>query len=194
MRQADGMAVVRSWWPLPAIVALAVVIQTFVLRDYEARGHAADHLSSAQVVFLGAACVAVILWSTPRVRLQVDVLIASAAWVASLVAVSIGNLRVVDAIGGADLTDEQADALGAGLPGFESGHSLAQTSAYVAVMVAIALTVVMRVRGHIGTGLAIGAIVTSVVFPYWIIPGAGVVIVTIALCIARHRRFAGARL
>jgi hypothetical protein len=139
MRQADGMAVVRSWWPLPAIVALAVVIQTFVLRDYEARGHAADHLSSAQVVFLGAACVAVI-------------------------------------------------------PGFESGHSLAQISAYVAVMVAIALTVVMRVRGHIGTGLVIGAIVTSVVFPYWIIPGAGVVIVTIVLCIARHRRFAGARL
>jgi len=170
MRQADGMAVVRSWWPLPAIVALAVVIQTFVLRDYEARGHAADHLSSAHV------------------------LIASTAWVASLVAVSIGNLRVVDAIGGADWTDEQADALGAGLPGFESGHSLAQTSAYVAVMVAIALTVVMRVRGHIGTGLAIGAIVTSVVFPYWIIPGAGVVIVTIALCVARHRRFAGARL
>ena len=32
-------------------------------------------------------------------------------WIAALVGVAIGNLRVVDAIGGADWTDEQADAL-----------------------------------------------------------------------------------
>ena len=192
--QADGVAVVRNWWPVPVIIAVALAIQTLVLRDYEAHGHASGHLQSAQVVFFGGACVATLLWSTPRARKQPDVLIACAAWFAALVGVAIGNLRVVDAIGGANWADDQADTLGTGLPGFESGHDLAGTCAYLAMAAAILLTILLRARRHIGTGVSIGAIAATIVFPYWIVPGAGVVVVTIALCVARQRRLTVARI
>jgi hypothetical protein len=46
----------------------------------------------------------------------------------------------------------------------------------------------LLVRGQIGRAVAIGAVVVSLVFPPWIMPGAGVLIVAIALCIARGRK------
>jgi hypothetical protein len=179
---------VRRWWPIVAFIAAAIALQTILLRGYDAHGHAADHLGSAQVVFFGSALVAIVLWSTPSARHYPDVWIACGAWLAALVGVAIGNLRVVDAIGAADWTDEQADALGAGLRGFESGHDLAEISSWLGIAAAIVLTIVLLVRRQIGRGVAIGAVVFSLVFPRWIVPGAGVLIVAIALCIARGRK------
>jgi hypothetical protein len=184
-----GVAVLLRWWPVPVFVVGALAIQGIVLAGYDARGHAADHLGSAQVVFFGGALVAIGLWATPTARRQLDVVLAYGAWLASLVGVAVGNLRVVDAIGGADWSDDQAATLGEGLRGFESGHDLAELCSYVAVAAAIVLTVVLFLRQHIGRGVMIGAVVTSVVFPPWIVPGAGVLVVTIALGVARERRY-----
>jgi hypothetical protein len=165
-----AVTLVRRWWPIIAFVAAALALQAILLREYDAHGHAAAHLSSAKVVIFGSALIAIVLWSTPSARRYPDVWIACGAWIAALVGVAIGNLRVVDAIGGADWTDEQADVLGAGLRGFESGHDLSEISSWL------------------GVAAAIGAVVLSLVFPRWIIPGAGVLIVAVALCIARGRR------
>jgi hypothetical protein len=189
---ASGMlcrvAVLVRWWPVVAFIGIAIAVQNIVLAGYDARGHAADHLGSAQVVFFGGALVAIILWSTPRALRQLDVVVACGAWLVSLVGVAVGNLRVVDAIAGADWTDEQAATLGKGLRGFESGHDLAELCSFFAVGAAIVLTVVLFMRGHISRGVMIGAVVVSVLFPPWIVPGAGVLVLTIALCIARGRR------
>ena len=106
-----------------AFLAAAIVLQTILLGGYDAHGYAVGHLSSARVVFFGSALIAIMLWSTPSTRRQPDVWIACGTWIAALVGVAIGNLRVVDAIGGADWTYGQAGVLGAGLPGFESGHT-----------------------------------------------------------------------
>jgi hypothetical protein len=186
------MTLVRRWWPVPAIIVTAIVVQTIALRGYTAQGHAAAHLSSAQVVFFGAAVVGIIMWSTPMSRRQLDVLLACAAWLTALAGVAVGNLRVVDAIGNENWTDEQADALGEGLRGFESGHDFAQVSAFLAIAAAIVLAVVLLIRHYIGRGVLIGSIALSIVFPYWIIPGAGVIVLAVALCIARGKRLAAA--
>jgi uncharacterized membrane protein YfcA len=181
------------WWPMVAFIAIAIAAQTIALRGYDARGHAADHLSSAQVVFFGSALVAIILWSTPRARRQVDVVLACGVWLGMLVGVAIGNLRVVDAIAGADWTDDQAETLGEGLRGFESGHDLAELCSVLGVGAAIGLTIVMFMTGHINRGIAIGAVAVSLLFPRWIVPGAGVLVLTVALCVARGRRLSAAR-
>jgi hypothetical protein len=183
-----AMTFVRRWWPIVAFIAVAIALQTILLRDYDAHGHAADHLGSAQVVFFGSALIAIILWVSPSARRYPDVWIACGAWIAALVGVAIGNLRVVDAIGGADWTDEQADTLGAGLRGFESGHDLAEISSWFGVAVSIVLVIVLLLRGQIGRGVAIGAVLVSLFFPPWIIPGAGVLVLAIALCVARSRK------
>src|SRR5438552_2637534 len=110
----------RRWWPLFFIFGLVLVVQQVLLAGYDPRGHAAGHFASAKVLFPATALVLVILWSTPRARRQPDVWLACTAWIAAVGAVSIGNLRVVDAIGDNDWSDEQADVLGVGLRGFES--------------------------------------------------------------------------
>jgi hypothetical protein len=144
-------------------------------------------------VFFGSALVAIILWSTPRAGRQLDVVLACGVWLVTLVGVAIGNLRVVDAIAGADWTDEEAATLGEGLRGFESGHDLAELCSVLAVGAAIGLTIALFVRDHIGRGVAIGAVAVSLFFPRWIVPGAGVVVLTVALCVARWRRLGTAR-
>jgi hypothetical protein len=110
-------------------------------------------------------------------------------WIAALVGVAIGNLRVVDAIGGADWNAEQADAFGAGRPGFESGHDLAEISMWLAVAAAVVLAIVLLLRSQISRGVAIGAILVSLIFPPSFFPGAGVVVLAVALCVTRHRTF-----
>ena len=184
----DGvLAFAHRWWPVVAFLAVAIVVQTIALRGYDAHGHAAGHLSSAQAVFFGTALVAIVLWSTPPARRQPDVWLACGSWIAALVGVAVGNLRVVNAIGSADWTDEQAGALGAGLPGFESGHDLAEISSWLAVAAAVLLTLVLFVRRHISRSVAIGAGIASVLFPPWIFPGAGVLVLAISLCVRRNR-------
>src|SRR4029453_11178527 len=99
----------------------------------------------------------------------------------------------VNANAGADWPAAKAATLGEGLRSFESGHDLSELCSYLGVGTAIVLTVVLFLRGHVRRGVMIGAVVVSVLFPPWIVPGAGVLVVTIALCIARGRRLSPPR-
>jgi hypothetical protein len=138
-------------------------------------------------------CFRLLLWSgpccgrCPRPVVSLNVIAACGAWLLAVGGVTLGNLRVVDAIGDANWSDEQADVLGAGLPGFESGHDLAQVASLVAVGAAIVLSVVLFLRTHVGRRVAIGACLASLLFPPWLFPGAGVVVLAIAACFARRR-------
>ena len=133
-------------------------------------------------MFFGSVLIATILWSAPAARRYPDVWIASGMWIAALVGVAIGNLRVVDAIGGADWSAEQADAFGPELPGFESGHDLAEISMGLAVAAAVVLAIVLLLRSQISRGVAIGAILASLLFPPWFFPGAGVLVLAGSCC------------
>jgi hypothetical protein len=180
------MPVLRRWWPLAAIFGGAIVLQTVLLADYHARGHATGHLGSARFIFLASALILTILWATPNSFRQPDVLVAAAAWLAAVGAFAIGNLQVVNAIGGADWTDDEASRLGASLPGFESGHDLAEVAAPIALVAAIVLAIVIRRRGHVGTRVAIGACAASALVPFFLIPGAGVAVLAVAVCMRRR--------
>jgi hypothetical protein len=182
------MSVLRRWWPIPVIFGGTILVQTAALLGRDAKGHAAGHLGSAKFVFLATALIITILWAAPRTRRQPAVLLAAAAWLAAVGAFSVGNLQVVDAIDGADWTADEADRLGADAPGFESGHDLAELAAPLALLAAILLTVVLWRRAHVGTRASIAAIGMSVLIPFFLIPGAGVVALAAATCWRRHAR------
>ena len=185
------MPVVRRWWPVPALIAGSILVQkVFFESRYDVSGHAGEHLMSAGIPFLGAALVGILLFVTPRARRQPLVLIAMAAWLSATVVVLVGNVRVVDALIRADMADTSTDDL-VQTSAIESAHDLANSSPMLAVVAALALTAVLWWYGHISRGVAIGALVLSVIFPPWIIPGAGVLVVTIARCIAYHRAARG---
>lgn len=183
------IATLRSWWPLAAVLATGVTADVTFKNGYGELGeHAAGHLASASVLFAGLALITIMLWATPRARKQADVWFAAVAWAAALVVVMVGNLQVVNAIGGRLWTEENAAELGAGIPAFASGHDLASVGAWTGVGAAILLTFVLLARGHISRRVAVGSVALSLILPPFIIPGAGVLVVVVALCLARRRR------
>lgn len=181
------MVIVRRWWPIAVLLAGSVVIQkAFFESRYDVAGHAAGHLSSASAPFFGFAVVSVLLFVTPRARRQVLVLVASAGWLAATVLVLIGNVRVVDALVRAGQGRTPTDALVED-GRVESARDLANLAPFVGVAAALALVGVLFLYRYISVRLAIGAAVLSVVFPPWIIPGAGVLVVTVARCVSYQR-------
>lgn len=180
----------RRWWPVPMLIAAAWVLDFLLFRARygDAVGHAAGHLASAAALFPGLLVLSIILWATPRARRQPDVWMAGAAWIAALIGVMVGNVRVVDAIGTRDWGNDEVARLGAGLPGFSSGHDLAELASYFGVAATIVLAIVLLARHHVSPRAAVGAIALSVVFPAWITPGAGGYVLAVALCLARRRR------
>ena len=176
-----------GWWPLVAILLVAVVGLRVVGSRYDVTGHAAGHLGTALMTFLMAAFLAIVLWATPKGRSSWAVRLASLAYLCGLVTIVVGNLRVVDAIGARNWSDDEASALGAGVVGFESGHRLSAQGELVAVLASLALIWALRSRHAIPTGLAIGATVASILFPYWILPGAGVVVLAVGTVVLRSR-------
>lgn len=183
------VAALRSWWPLVALFAAGLTADvTFKSSFGELGEHAAGHLASSSVFLPGLTVIAVILWATPAARRQADVWLAASAWAAALFVVMVGNLRVVNAIGQQPWTDDDAAELGAGIPGFESGHDLAAVGAWAAVGSAILLAFVLLARGHISLRAAVGSIALSLIIPPFLNPGAGVLVLVVALCLARRRR------
>jgi hypothetical protein len=78
--------VAREWWPVPALVAGALLAQEVLLSSrHDVGGHAAEHLSGASAPFKAAAVLGILLWAMPRARRQVDRLLAAAAWFATTV-------------------------------------------------------------------------------------------------------------
>lgn len=176
-----------GWWPVVAILLVAVVGLRMVGSRYDATGHAAGHLGTALTTFLMAALLAIVLWATPKGHCSWAIRLASLAYLFGLAAIVVGNLRVVDAIGARNWSDDEASALGEGVVGFESGHSLSAQGELVSVLASLALIWALRARRAIPTGLAIGATVASIVFPYWILPGAGVVVLAVGTVVLRAR-------
>jgi hypothetical protein len=177
----------REWWPVPAVVTLAVVAQRALLTSrYDVGGHAAEHLGSASIPFVAAAVLTLLVWATPLALRQVDVLASIVVWFGATVVVMFGNLRVIDDLVAAGHAQTPTSAV----PDV-ADHALANSSIWWGVAAALLLVASFRWRRHIGTGTAIGAAIASVLFPPWLIPGAGVVVVMIARCVARHRDRAG---
>ena len=175
--------VAREWWPVPVFASGALLAQQVLLTSrYDVGGHAAEHLGSASAPFMAAAVIAILMWATPRARRQVDVLVAAAAWFSTTILVMLGNLRVID-----DLVDAGYSHTPTGSVPDVADHALANSSVWYAVVAALILVASFRWRRHIGNRATIGAAVTTVIFPPWIIPGAGVIVLAIVRCVA-HRR------
>jgi hypothetical protein len=131
---------------------------------------------------MAAAVVATLLWATPRSRRQIDVLAAAAGWFGTTVVVMVGNLRVVDDLVAAGYAHTPTNSV----PDV-ADHALANASIWYAVVAALVVIASFRRRGHIGNRAAIGAAIVTIVFPPWIIPGAGVIVLAIVGCVARTR-------
>jgi hypothetical protein len=179
---------VRSWWPVAAFLLPVLVVQTVWSARYDVAGHAADHLQSATPVFPMVFLSAVLLWALPR-RGRRDPLLwlLIAAAIASCMVVMAGNVRVVDAIGGATWSDAQASQLGPTRPGFESGHDLAALGAWGAVLATMLAAGLLWLRTLASAKVAAAAAAVSLVFPHFIAPGAGMVILAISAAVARSR-------
>ena len=175
---------VREWWPVPFFVASAVLTQNVLLSSrYDVGGHAAEHLGSASAPFMAVAVLAILLWATPPARRQIDVLVAAAAWFSTTVLVMLGNLRVIDDLVAAGHSRTPTSSV----PDV-ADHALANSSIWYAVVAALVLVASFRWRRHIGNRATIGAAIVSVLFPPWIIPGAGVIVLAIVRCVARRRK------
>ena len=185
---AGPVALVRRWWPIPALLILSLVVQKTLFESrYDVSGHAAGHLGSSTGIFLAVPIVLILLWVLDVDQLRPSVLGSSVVWLSGLVGVLLGNIRVVDAIGSADWTLEEADRLGSARPGFASGHDLAQLASFIAVAGALLLIVSVWRGRAVGGRVAISCAVLSVLIPPWIFPGAGVVVLAIAVVRNRQR-------
>jgi hypothetical protein len=179
----------RRWWPIPAMLAPIIVVQTIWFGRYHATGHAAGHLASATMIFGVTFFLAVLIWaSTPQLRRRPELWVLAAAVMMSVLIPTIGNLRVVNAIGTDNWTDDQASALGPLRPGFVSGHDLAERWTWLVIGVAVLLAGWLWFKHAVSNRVGIAAIVLSLIFPPWIFPGAGLIVLTIATVIRRSGR------
>ena len=180
---------VRLWWPVPVLLATSLGTQKIFFESrYDVSGHAAGHLSNATAAFPAFALVAIVLYATPPARRQLIVLVTSATWLVGTMLVLVGNVRVVDALVDAGMGDTPTSQLVENTA-IDSAHNLANWSPWLALLAALALTAALWRCRHVSGRVAIGAAVLSVIFPPWIFPGAGVLVVTIARCITFNRAF-----
>ena len=182
------LALLRRWWPIPALLILSLVVQKSLFESrYDVSGHAAGHLGSSTGIFLAVPIVLILVWVLDVDRFRPSILCGVVVWLIGLVGVLIGNVRVVNAIGAANWTLEEADRLGGSRPGFNSGHDLAEVSSFIAVAGALLLIASVWRARLVGRRVAIVCVVLSVLIPPWIFPGAGVVVLAIAVVRNRHR-------
>ncbi len=167
--------VVRALWPLPALIATALIAQQLLVTSrYDVGGHAAEHLTGASAPFMAAAILCILFWTTPLARHQADLFVIGGVWFATTLLVMVGNLRVVD-----DLVAAGYSHTPTGSVPDVADHSIANSSVWYAAVAALVLVAVWRRRRHIGNRATIGAVVATVIIPPWIIPGAGVIVLAI---------------
>jgi hypothetical protein len=87
----------------------------------------------------------------------------------------VGNQRVAASIWQTSYSDEQAAAIGPSFEGFESGHALAGTGDMLVVLGGLAFAVALGAFRRVGPGVAVAGVVLSL-FPPWILPAAGTVL------------------
>ncbi|HET9442510.1 MAG TPA: hypothetical protein VFO65_04255 [Acidimicrobiales bacterium] len=181
--------VVRSWWPAPAMLAVVVVAQSVWSRGYDPRGHAADHFAGAGSVFAAAFVAGVLVWGvTPAARRRPELWVLAGLLVAAALLETVGNVRVVDAIGDRDWTDAEAAALGASRPGFEEGHELVELGGWGLKVTGLLLAAWLWWRGEIGRVVAAIAIVAAVAVPPWLLTGLAALVTTAGVLARRARR------
>ncbi|MEP7055890.1 MAG: hypothetical protein ABI912_11645 [Actinomycetota bacterium] len=181
------MSIVRRWWPVVLFVAAALVVQKALFESrYDVSGHAAGHLMSASAPFAAFALLATLLFVTPRARRDLLVLGTGAAWFGCTVLVLIGNVRVVDALVDAGKAHVSTDDLVQDAA-IESAHDLANLAPWLAVVAALALTAAVWRSRQVSRRVAVAAAVLNLIFPPWVFPGAGLVVLTVARCIAHQR-------
>ena len=179
----------RRWWPIPAMLAATVAIQNIWFGRYEATGHAAGHLASASAIFAITFVLAVLVWaSPPQLRRSPGLWVLAAGVAIAAVVPTIGNLRVVNAVGSDGWTDDQASTLGQSRPGFDSGHDLAERGMWIVVGFAVLLAGWLWIKRAVSNGVGIASIVLCLIFPPWIFPGAGLIVLAIATVIKRAAR------
>jgi hypothetical protein len=182
----QGLRVVA---PLAVALVVVVGVQVWWAQGYSPSGHAAEHFGSASVVFGMAFVLMAIGWALPATERRRPMLWALLGLVALAALVNArANLMVVDAIGDEDWSIDVVNALGPTREGFEEGHELGERAALAGVAAAGALVVWLRFRRVISTRLCVGALVACVVFPFWVFPGFGLVVVAGVLVTRRVRR------
>jgi hypothetical protein len=184
---------IHKWWPIAAFLSFVLSLQAVFTNSIVANGkHASDHLQSAEVIFPVAFFLAVIFWAAREARRHVDAWAAAAMVCLAFFFVSLGNLRVIWAIGGDSWTDAQAGALGSARRGFDSGHSLVEIATIAGVAAILLFIAVLRTHRILRTGPAIAAAALSLL-PL-IAPGIGplallgMVVLIADLCIQRARQ------
>jgi hypothetical protein len=183
------MSFVRRWSPVLLAVAASLFVQKVLFEPrYDIAGHAAGHLQSASAPFGGFVLVAALLYTTPRARRQPLVLVACALWLTATVLVLVGNVRVVDALLHAGLGRTPTDLLPANAA-VDAAHGLANSAPWLGVAAALALCAAAAFHRLVSRGVAVGAAVLSVIVPAWIFPGAGVIVLVVARCVAFERGF-----
>ena len=182
-----GRAPRRRWPLVVAAVGGPLLVQKLLLeRRYDVSGHAAEHLASASTPFFAVAVVAILLVVTPRARRQPVVLLAAAAWLGCTVAVAVGNVRVVDHLVRSGLGDISTSTL-PDTPAIDAAHELANRAPYFGVVAALALTAALWGHRHVSGRVALGAALLNVLFPPWMIPSAGVLVLVVARSVTDRR-------
>jgi hypothetical protein len=184
--ERSAVTKVRRWWPVPVLLVTSIVVQKVSFESrYDVSGHAAEHLSGATAPFAAVALIGILLFVTPSARRQPLVLATSAAWLVTTVLVLVGNVRVIDALIRAGMGHTPTSELVENAT-IDSAHSLANLAPWLGVLAALALTGALWRHRHVSGRVATGAVVASVIVPPWLVPGAGVLVLSIAR-IASHR-------
>ena len=153
---------IHDWWPIAAFLAFALAFQVVFANRIVANGkHASDHLQSAKVIFAIAFFLASIFWAAREARRHADAWVAGGMVGLAFFVVTLGNLRVIWAIGGDGWTDAQAGVLGPARPGFDAGHSLVEIGTVAGVAAIVLLIAVLRAHRIVRNGPAIAAAALS---------------------------------
>lgn len=181
------LARVRRWWPIPALIGASVAVQQVAFMSrYDVSGHAAEHLTSGSAPFFAFAMIATLLYLTPGARRQAWVVVACLAWFVTTVFVLAGNLHVVNVLVDAGMADVPTSQIVVEGP-IEAAHGLADAAPWWGVAASLAMVVALWRGGHVSRRVALGAAVLSVLFPPWMIPGAGVLVLVVARAVAFER-------
>ena len=177
------MRVIRSWWPLPAIVIVVITVQVWWSSRYELPGgHASDHFMNASAIFGFSVAMAVLLWAVPSRDRKQPVLWSLAALVlAAAFTITVANIRIVDAVGSDNWSDAQASSLGPSRPGFTAGHKLADHAGLAITGAALLLV------GWMAWRRAVNVVVAAVAALICLLGGLGVFVLAIAAVVRRSR-------
>jgi hypothetical protein len=164
----------RRWAPFGLFLVAPAVGALVDLLVSGPRGHWSGHVGSGAAA--AGQLVAVVAGAVlARRRLNVLLVVLLTVVAVGLVLEVIGNQRVAASIWQTSYGDEEAAAIGPSFEGFESGHALAGTGDMLVVLGGLAFALALGALRRVGPGVAVAGVVLSL-FPPWILPAAGTVL------------------